>query len=231
MIIAIGKIEVSNLIKDIIEIASGNNEIHEKNKFSKFVHAEGWGIAYLDLNDEWHACKSITPIFKDEKIYDFLDIQAKILVLHVRKATRGAKRWINNNQPFILNTEKGKFLFAHNGSIDDELYTKEQYKLHSDSDSSKYFSYILSSADYESLESIKESIKKLKRFTSANFILVTPNKVIVGERYAKDPDYYTMKLYRDNEKTIVSSEILPTLKDKEWKPLDNMSLIEIPINR
>ena len=92
MIIALGEIKTKELIDDLILIAEGKNEIHEKNpEYGKFKHSDGWGLAYLNENNKWIIYKSIKPIYEDENIHKFKDIKTRALIVHVRKATKGRK--------------------------------------------------------------------------------------------------------------------------------------------
>jgi predicted glutamine amidotransferase len=67
----------------------------------------------------------------------------------------------------------------------------------------------------------------IQNYTSANFVFVTPNKIIVGQNYNENPKYSTMKLFKNDNSVIISSEILPTFKQQSWKNLDNHTFIEI----
>ena len=111
MIVALGEVQTKELIEDLIVIAKGNNELHEKNPvYGKLMHGDGWGIAYL-IDKKWQVYKSLNPIYEDEKIHELENVKAKAIVLHVRKATKGEKI-LANTQPFSYSTEKGDFIFA-----------------------------------------------------------------------------------------------------------------------
>ena len=120
MIIAIGEVETKKLIDDLILIAQGRNDLHEKNPdFGKYKHSDGWGIAYLEGKD-WKVYKSTEPIYDDVNVQNFGSLKSKCIVLHVRKATKGCKS-IHNTQPLHFNAGGGDYLFTHNGNIDDEI--------------------------------------------------------------------------------------------------------------
>lgn len=221
MIVALGEIQTKELIKDLIVIAKGNNELHEKNPvYGKLMHGDGWGLSYLN-EGKWQTYKSLKPIYEDEKIHELKNIKAKAIILHVRKATVGEKI-LENTQPFSYHNTQGDFLFAHNGTIFDELLTENIF-VKGSSDSVKWFNKMLNCFQKDTLF----NSMSVENYTSANFIFVTPNKIIVGQNYKENPKYSTMKLFKENNSIIISSEILPTFKQKQWTNLDNHTFLEI----
>jgi len=225
MLVAIGEIEVNNLIDDLILIAKGQNEIHEKNPvYGKLMHADGWGIAYLSDSHNWTTYKSTKSIFSDHNIDKIKNIRAKVIVLHVRKATVGEKS-LENTQPFSYNDE---YVFAHNGTIFDEIENKHRY-VTGDSDSARWFNKLISELNSNKERNIKESLN-FNDFTSANFIFASKNKIIIGQKFKTTPKYCTMKMFHDEKNTIISSEVLPKYKDKNWTQLTNGELIELNLD-
>lgn len=222
MIVAIGEIQTKELIDDLVIIAKGNNEIHEKNPvYGKLIHGDGWGIAYLK-DGKWETYKSLSPIYEDdEKIHELENLKTKAIILHVRKATKGEKN-LANTQPFSYHNQTGDFLFAHNGTIYDELLVENNF-VDGTSDSVMWFNKMLNCFQKDTL--LKSM--SIKNYTSANFIFVSPGKIIVGQNYNENPIYSTMKIFKEDNSVIISSEILPTLKQKNWKNLDNHTYIEI----
>ena len=224
MIVGIGKIETEKILNDMVKISKGRNELHELNpKSGEFTHEDGWGIAYLDSENNWQIYKSVEPIHKDRKKIDELkNIRPRAIVVHVRRATLGSVN-IENTQPFVIDTDKGKYIFSHNGTIYDDL--EEQKTLKGDSDSVKFFEKLLNEIDEK--PNIGESIKSLQNFTSSNFFLVTPTKIVIGENFKKDPMYYTLKVFKSEHSIMVSSEELPNYSEAPWVPLTNQSVLEI----
>ncbi len=221
MIVAVGEIEARQLIEDLIVIARGENEINEKNvSLGKFRHADGWGIAYMDMDGRWHVHKSTCPIFEDENISMFNGITAKAIILHARKATKG-NRSLDNTQPIIYTEDDDDYLFTHNGTIQDD-FSPSRKRVSGESDSVMWFNSII--------DDIKKEGRMLSFptvYSSANFFLVTPEKIIVGEDYKDAPRYHTMKFCHEEGRTIVSSEVLPTMKEKHWRDMPNQSTIEL----
>ncbi len=223
MIVAVGEIETRRLLDDLIIIAQGKNELNEKNPvYGSISHGDGWGLAYLNSNDKWEIYKSIEPIYQDKKVEEFKIIKTKAVILHVRRATTGSKS-LQNTQPFLYKDEANEVIFAHNGTIYDDLTINDKY-VEGDSDSVKWFNKLLK--EYQEKDDIKESLS-LKNFDLSNFIFATSNKIIVGEKFKEYPDYATMKYYVEGKDVVVSSEILPTLVNKKWRKINNNSVLEI----
>ena len=218
MIVAIGKIETGKIIEDLIKIAKGENELHEKNtKIGEFKHHDGWGMAYY-TDKMWHTYKSTKPIYKED-IDLFKEIRPNAIILHTRRATKGEIN-IKNTQPFNYQN----YVFAHNGTIFDEFKVPEKY-IEGNSDSAKWFNSILSHSE----KSHEIQTMDFNNYTSANFIFAKNNKIIIGQRFKKNPKYSTMKMYKDGDTTIISSEILPGLKDKQWVYFENDTILELDI--
>lgn len=222
MIIAFGDIETNNLLEDIKIIAKGNNELHEHNKkLGMFTHGEGWGIAYIK-NKKWHLYKSKLPIYEDPKVDELKKIRCKAVIIHVRRRTVG-KKSIPNIQPLKFSNKQGlDFIFAHNGTIFDDLKVYYKY-IKGDSDSVKMFNNIIHSygANNENFT--------VKNYTAVNFILVTSNHIQIAQKYKMNPLYSTMKILRNKNKIIVSSEVLPSLKTENWEKLKNNTMLEFDI--
>jgi len=224
MIIALGEIQTKSLIQDLISIAKGENELHEKNpQYGMYTHSDGWGLAYLNNKDKWEIYKSTKSIYEDESVTQFENLRSKCVILHVRRATKG-KISLENTQPLIYANNNMQYVFAHNGTIADSLQIESKYLQMGDSDSVMWFNKIIDELNKE-----HTNYYSFKNFSSANFFLVTPKKIIVGQRYKRYPNYSTMKVYKDSEKIIISSEILPTLKEKRWIKLQNEVLVEIDL--
>ena len=220
MIIAIGRVETRKLIDDLIQVAKGNNELHEKNpEYGRLKHSDGWGIAYLK-DQKWRVYKSLKPIFEDDNIYKFRSLKTRAIVLHARKSTGGNITY-DNTHPLVYNDRKGDYLFTHNGTIYDEFDFNEPL-IAGDSDSVRWFNKLISELKNNDIP----DFFSLDRFTSANFFFVTPGKIYVGQYFKKDPVYHTMKVIKNGNNVIVSSEILPAYKDEIWQSIENGSLLQ-----
>jgi len=221
MILAVGRLECSLLIKDLIKIAKGQNEINEKNTvLGKFQHNDGWGISYHDTGG-WHTYKSVIPIFDDQNSKSFDNVIANIIILHARKATVGEKS-MENTQPLLFSCNK-TYIFMHNGTLLDDIPTNSF--VNGTSDSVKLFNHLL---EHETKNDLFKNLN-FDNYSSNNFIFANDDRILIGQMYKSNPQYSTLKYCKDQHGIIFSSEVLPDLKDRAWKNLQNHTIIEIDI--
>ena len=223
MVVALGKINVSNILDDMKIIACGMNEINEKNKKrGVYKHGEGWGIAYIKKT-RWHLYKSDKAIYDDPMVEELKKLKCKAVVIHARKRTIG-DRSIENTQPLKFSTKKGDFVFAHNGTIFDDMTVYHHY-IKGNSDSVKMFNNILYAYSHN------EQSFSVKNYTAVNFILVSKKHIQVAQKYKMNPEYSTMKLLKDKNQVIVSSEVLPSYTNQDWLKLKNNSMLEFDLDK
>lgn len=102
------------------------------NEFSKHggltdLHKDGWGIAYYDDNDVRiikEACTASKSSYL--KFVKDLSIHSKIVISHIRLATKGEVS-IRNTQPLSRELGGKQHVFAHNGDLV-EIENKAEYK-------------------------------------------------------------------------------------------------------
>lgn len=221
MIVALGKINIGKLLDDIKIVAQGLNELNEKNKKKgMYTHGEGWGIAYIKKT-RWHLYKSDKAIYEDSMLDELKKLKCRAVVIHTRHRTIG-ERSIENTQPLKFSTKDGDFIFAHNGTIFDDMQVYHHY-IKGNSDSVKMFNNILYAYAHD-----KQSFT-VKDYTAVNFILVSKKHIQVAQKYKMNPKYSTMKLLKNKEMVIVSSEVLPSYKKQDWKELKNNSMLEFDV--
>ena len=76
-------------------------------------HPDGWGVGYY-IDDELFLVKSARSAFADFNFPGATKaIVSKTIICHVRQATVGAKKTIENCHPFTF----GSWMFAHHGTI------------------------------------------------------------------------------------------------------------------
>jgi predicted glutamine amidotransferase len=107
-------------------IANSNNLINPKdllNTFSTLAQASrtidgdmqnnGWGMAWLDDENQWQIYKSMKPVWEDTAVFESF-IPTKTLLVHARSASYS--KFIDDvsvNQPYFNN----KFSFVFNGDL------------------------------------------------------------------------------------------------------------------
>lgn len=111
-------------------------------------HMDGYGVAWLDPDDELAIYKSANAYCADENFLEIRDhlVKCRLVIAHLRNkgtASVGAPG-INNSHPFIYS----RYLLAHNGYI--ENFTQHKEKI-LNFVSNKYFEKISGETDTEHL--------------------------------------------------------------------------------
>ena len=232
MLIAIGNVNMNSLIDGVILMAKDQNRIHELNAekgLGSWTHFDGWGIAYVNENDEWIVEKSTLPIHEDPKTDDLRNVKTKLVIIHTR-AKIGSDTAIENTHPFFLDRKrKGPVVFCHNGFIDEEIkYDKKKYTLKGQTDSEKLFYSILGDLRRQKLvKAIRRNFKRYKKLSGTNIILATREKSVVAIRENKFPLYYQMNIAKSDDFIVISSGPFPLGGSIEWQSLEQGDIIEI----
>jgi len=226
MIFAAGKLNVGWLIDDIIQLALDKNEKHEENANKEFKHSDGWGLAYLEDN-RLKIYRSIKPIYEDPQIEKFKNLRTPLIILHARYGTKGELN-INNIHPFEYQNKKTHFVFFHNGTVRDELTIDNEFKVTGETDSEKFFYYLISGNHNElNIKWFQNKITGLKNFSGANFILTNGKYSYIANWYSLNPLYYTMKILKQEDSVFIASEILPHYRIANWHKLKNQEIISV----
>ena len=226
MIFAAGQFKVEWLIDDIIQLAFDNNEKHEENANKKFKHSDGWGLTYLEEN-RLKIYRSIKPIYEDPQIKKFKNLRTPLIILHARYGTKGALN-INNIHPFEYQNKKSHFVFFHNGTVRDELTIDPEFKLKGETDSEKFFYYLISGNFNElNISWLQNKLLNLKDFSGANFILTNGKYSYIANWYSLNPLYYTMKILKQKDSVIIASEVLPHYRSANWQRLKNQEILSV----
>ncbi len=111
-------------------------------------HRDGWGMAAFS-SGEWSIHKGTRPATHDPRFHRRAStLRGDVLVSHVRKRTVGATRE-ENTHPFA----RGGWVFAHNGTVTDRSYLREQVserrsaEISGDTDSELLFAFVLTRLD------------------------------------------------------------------------------------
>jgi predicted glutamine amidotransferase len=223
MLLAVGKINMAELIDGAISMAKDENRIHEYNSekgLGSWTHGDGWGIAYLK-SGTWVIKKSSKAIYDDDLTEKIKLIKTTAVVIHARYKTVG-ETMPENTHPFHINTKKhGNFVFCHNGTVEDEISFSDVFEVKGSTDSEKLFYSILT--DFEKSNDpliIRRNIKKYKKCFGSNIILSTPKKSIVSvNAHASYPIYYRMFIGQNQQWTVIGSEELPQISNMSWEKI------------
>ncbi len=230
MILAIGNIDMNILVDSIIDMSRDQTRDHELNKEEgrgSWMHQDGWGVAYLNENNEIKVTKSTEDISKDPKINEIRDIKTNLAILHIRKKM-GSEVSIHNTHPFTHKEDDKNFAFCHNGFIDEDIHHDDRFEPKGETDSEKLFYSILSDLKREKFaKAIRKNFKRYNKLTGTNIILSSKDNSVIAIRDNHFPEYYRMQVGQKDDLVIVSSELIPTLNTLEWKPTKQGDVISI----
>jgi glutamine amidotransferase len=113
-------------------------------------HPDGWGIAVFDgRQDRWQVDKGLRAAGEDERFHTLaVGSRGEILVSHVRQKTVG-ETTLPNTHPF----QRGRWVFAHNGTIKDIDWVKTRIsserlaEVAGETDSEILFAWLLTALD------------------------------------------------------------------------------------
>jgi predicted glutamine amidotransferase len=113
-------------------------------------HRDGWGLAVFDeQTGGWRLDKGIACASEDERFHRLaLGSRGEVLVSHVRRKTVGETSLVNTH-PF----ERGRWVFAHNGTIEDVAWLRAQAsrerlaEIRGETDSELLFAWLLTRLD------------------------------------------------------------------------------------
>ena len=192
-------------------------------------HPDGWGIAVHD-GARWDVEKAPGCARDDAQ---FAAVSAtrhgRALVAHVRKRTVGAIGR-DNTHPF----ERGRFTFAHNGTIDDQTFMRASTsrarlaEIAGQTDSELFFAYLLSALDarpdaHDAALADALSALVAHEGVAANMLLCDGD-VLYAHRFGRS--LYTLKRQPGDAVRIerTSVETLATL-ETEWTPRRSAVLV------
>jgi predicted glutamine amidotransferase len=214
------------------------NDFQEFIELSK-IHCDGWGLSNIG-SDEKVAQMTREPVmaaasgkFREE----IANLSTDGALLHIRWATPGLPIKVENNHPFIYKD----ITFTHNGSIkpatalNDEIDSKYLALCQGDTDSERYFYYILTEIDKSDfVTGIKNAVnyvRKNKEYSSINGMIMNEEYYVAIAEYdlTKIPaifteDYYELRFKKSQESVIVGSS---GWNQAGWEVLPNHHLLVV----
>jgi predicted glutamine amidotransferase len=203
------------------------------------VHCDGWGVATFDHNsDESHLTRA-PEIAQGSQTFKETISNTKTdgALLHLRWATSGIPVSENNTHPFISHG----YSFIHNGAIypsnalDNSISQKFKTEIKGETDSERYFYFILSEIEKHGLvEGVVSAVREIKTnhdFSSINAMLMTESHFITvcehdPERkpsWAVDGYYDLFYKFNDGDLVVASSG----WDQSGWKNLPNHSVLVV----
>lgn len=157
---------------------------------------DGWGMAWIDRNENWQNIKSLNPIWKDRSGFSRLP-KTRMLVVHARSASfADQKGEIEYNQPFV--NENKAFVF--NGML---RGVKLPFRLEGKIGAQKIWSLL----QKKSLENAQKLLHKHSNFIRGlNIGLASKNNISALCDYGEDDEYFTLRYASENGVSIICSE-------------------------
>lgn len=201
-------------------------------------HPHGWGIAVYDAPGGWTVEKQPVRASECLSFYKVSStLQGELLLAHVRSRTVGPST-LANTHPF----RRGRWLFAHNGTIKDTRFLRENVSgerlaaIQGDTDSELLFSYLLTQLDGAGLADEPASertdqvlIQAMRRaraergFGACNFLL-SDGLVLYAHRFGRtlftlerDPTD-AVRVHRESQETGAAI-------DTPWSPVRQAVLV------
>ena len=195
------------------------------------VHCDGWGISALDSGSSTPELSRAPETARESKTFltALSNTNTDGALLHLRWATSGIPVGENNTHPFVHNG----FTFIHNGAIypknalDDLIDSDLKSQVQGDTDSERYFYFILTEIrKLGIIEGIRSSVKKLREldFSSINAMLLTDKYFItICEHDPKRKPDWAVEGYYDLFYKKTASDVV--VASSGW---DQNGWLEIP---
>ncbi len=228
MVVAAGNLDMTKIVDSMILVAKDQTRDHELNKEKgrgSWDHPDGWGAAYIK-EGKWVFKKSLEPFYDDPRAHELKKLDTNFIILHVRKKTKGVTAR-ENTHPF----HQDEFVFCHNGTVEDEIEFSPKYELKGGTDSEALFYSILS--DLEHNDNFHFTTKKIQNFeksSGSNIVLSSTNQTIIGVNFTTYAGYYKMRIARDNDFVLISSERLPEFDYLTWEDIYNGEILVLDHN-
>jgi predicted glutamine amidotransferase len=169
---------------------------------------DGCGISWLE-NDEWKVKTSIDPFWKNLENFSKIPLTNQIL-MHARSASFPQhKGIIEYNQPYIWKN----YSFVFNGFLKGVALP---YQLEGKIGAQKIWSLLQKFLKERSpVEALQETVTILNKHTreiqAINLGLSDSKNFYVYSQYNSHPDYYNVRIYKDQYMQIICSEDLPNM--------------------
>lgn len=156
-------------------------------KHRGIINSHGWGFAFIE-GENWKIIKRPTSLYGEDIKQEKFKFKSKIIIGHVRLASCGEKVH-ENTHPFNI----GKWIFAHNGTVEVKDFPLFKYKPEGDTDSEYAFCYLLEQIEKTSddvLHVIEKEADKIRELGRFNFLLTDGEKIYA---YGDDNLWYVQR--------------------------------------
>lgn len=233
LILAKGRFASDEIVAAAVMMSRGETADHEG---PIRQHPNGWGAVWRspDGDRPLLAHRDVRPIDESWRGAPVTSARTDLLVVHVRHATLAANQGLPCTHPLERPGPRGPWFLLHNGFLPTVYQCLGRER--SEFDSAEYFEYLVPEA--VDVLDVERSASRLRLIppggSSANAILINQAWAHVVHWTFEEspyPRYFTMHKLVEDDRTIISSEIIPALGPREqWIPLEQRTIVSIPIH-
>ncbi len=216
----------------------GEHEFHDAFDFKQgeFTHGDGWGIAWMG-KDGVQVRRELNPLWETSLFEDLSEelSNSKFLMIHARKKSPGKDVIFESVHPFRADVGDEVAVIAHNGTVpmDNLVWDGRYIPASLDSDTERLFYTLLTrySANRDMVASLREILPTLGKDYSANLLLLYGDHFLTTSNYSgknSRPIYLGLKILMDDERVIVSSEVVEGFSG-EWRTISNGEILEFNV--
>jgi predicted glutamine amidotransferase len=194
-------------------------------------HKDGWGMA-LRTADDWILHRSTECAASCALYQGLVDVQAQVLIAHVRQKTVGETRIVNTH-PF----RRGGYVFAHNGTVKAiaavvaKTAPERLAQIEGDTDSERLFAFVLTcideAGDFEAgvLAAVR-AIHAIEEVGSASF-LISQGERTYAHRLGRS--LFALVRHAANEERRTAAIVVASeqLTGEAWQELPERSVVAI----
>lgn len=167
---------------------------------------DGWGISWLDENNNWSIYTSVSPIWEETSHFARIP-ETSFLVIHARSASFPQdKNNIHYNQPYL----DDNYVFVFNGLLKGvTIPFQAEGKIGAQKTWFLLTKFLRNKSPEKALRKLKElMIANAKKIIALNIGLCDKKSIYVFTMYEKHPEYYRLQLHQSKDLIIVSSEAI-----------------------
>lgn len=189
------------------ELLEAFAEMSEKSKaLDGDWQGDGWGVAWLDEQGEWHRQTSLAPVWQETHIFDDLPA-TRALVAHARAASfPHHKGVIEFNQPYLFH----EYAFVFNGLLRGVTLPGIPGRIGAEKICHLVKRELATAASpQEALERVRNLLdQNAKEIVALNLGLATPEGIYSLNHFTQHPEYYSLHAWNDEATHIICSEPL-----------------------
>jgi len=166
---------------------------------------DGWGVAWLNEENQWQVKKSLSPVWQETEIFETFP-QTSLLVAHARSASFSHhKGVIEFNQPYISEN----YAFVFNGMLRGVTLSNFPGKIGAEKIWYLLQRKLAQNDPPAALEKVKQILMHHSReIVALNIGLATTGNMYALNYFTRNPEYYILHRWKTEHVEIICSEKL-----------------------